>query len=163
MSPSQVSQVANRARGSGDIEFLRRMESSPSPLMREAALEALAVHYVLSGDMATAAIKAETFDREFGKNHEGLPIYRTITDERTIKDPQQRLAATRFALQKLPIDSVHYAAIALDQAKLLKQLYPDKPQPADWLEALKNKALTKEELSQLSVPDADKLTIIMCK
>ena len=87
MSPSQVSEVAYKARASGDIEFLRRMESSPSPLMLEAAMEALAVHFVLNGEIDTALKEAETFDREFGKNFQSWPIYRTITDQRYIKDP----------------------------------------------------------------------------
>jgi len=146
MSPSPVSQVAHKARASGDIEFLRRMESSPSPLMREAALEALAVHYVLNGDIDAAEIKAETFDREFGKNRQSWPTYRTITDRRSIKDPTLRLAATGLALQKLPFDSTHYAVIAREQAKLLDQLYPDTPLPAEWLEKLGNDSKLKYEI-----------------
>jgi len=82
----------------------------------------------------------------FGRNHQSWTIYRTITDQRYIKDPNQRLAATRLALQKLPLDSTHYAVIALEQAKLLGQLYPDLPLPAEWLEKLGSDPKLKYEV-----------------
>ena len=96
--------------------------------------------------METAEIKAEAFDREFGKNYEAGRIYRFITDDRRIQDPDQRLAATRLALQKLPFDSTLYAVIAREQAKLLGQLYPDTPLPAEWLEKLGNDPKLKYEI-----------------
>jgi hypothetical protein len=146
ISPSRISEIAYQARGSGDIEFLRRMESSPSRLMREAALEALAVHHVLEGDMDAAKSTAEAFDREFGKNHQYWSIYRTITDERLIKDSSRLLDATQLALQQVPFDSKDYAAIATQRAKLLGQTEPDQPLPAEWLEKLNQNPKLKYEV-----------------
>lgn len=136
MSPSMVSRVASQARANGDMEFLRRMESSPSPLMREAALSALTLHHVLAGDMEAAEQVAETFDREFGNGNEKWSIYRRITHKNNVKDPSRRIAATQLALQHVSIDSYDYAAIAREHAKLLGLLYPGKPVPADWLAKL---------------------------
>ncbi len=144
--PSRISEIAYQARGSGDIAFLRRMESSPSRLMREAALETLAVHHVLQGDMLAAKSTAEAFDREFGKNHQYWSIYRTITDDRLVKDPARLLAATKLALQQVPIDSKDYAAIAVQRAKLLGQTKPDQPLPAEWLEQLDQVPKLKYEI-----------------
>ncbi len=144
--PSRISEIAYQARGSGDIAFLRRMESSPSRLMREAALETLAVHHVLQGDMLAAKSTAEAFDREFGKNHQYWSIYRTITDDRLVKDPARLLAATQLALQQVPIDSKDYAAIAVQRAKLLGQTKPDQPLPAEWLEQLDQVPKLKYEI-----------------
>ncbi len=144
--PSRISEIAYQARGSGDIEFLRRMESSPSRLMREAALETLAVNDVLQGDMDAAKSTAEAFDREFGKNHQYWSIYRTITDARVVKDPTQLLAATQLALQQVPFDSKDYAAIAVKRAKLLGQTNPDQPLPAEWLEKLDQNPKLKYEV-----------------
>lgn len=129
-----------------NIEFLRRMESSPSRLMREAVLEALAVDHVLKGDMDAAKSTAEAFDREFGKNHQHWSIYRTITDDRVVKEPARLLAATQLALQQVPFDSKDYAAIAVKRAKLLGQTNPDQPLPAEWLEKLDQNPKLKYEV-----------------
>ncbi|WP_222435956.1 TlpA family protein disulfide reductase [Rubripirellula tenax] len=133
MSPSFVSRVAHKARENGDMEFLRRMESSPSPLMREAALASLAMHHVDKSDVEAIKETAATFEREFGKNNKHWSIYRRITDDRSVKDPSKRFVATTIAMQRVPMDSPHYAPIARDHAKLLGQLHPDKPLPEDWL------------------------------
>ena len=146
MSPSRVSEIAYQARGSGDMEFLRRMESSPSRLMREAALEVLAVNHVLKGDIDAAKVTSEAFDREFGKNHQFWSIYRTITDDRLVKEPARLLAATQLALQQVPFDSKDYAAIAVQRAKLLGQTKPDQPLPAEWLEKLGQNPKLKYEV-----------------
>ena len=144
--PSRISEIAYQARDSGDIEFLRRMESSPSRLMREAALEVLAVHHVLKGDMDAAKSTAEAFDREFGKNHQYWSIYRTITDDRLVKEPARLLAATQLALQQVPFDSKDYAAIAVQRARLLGQTSRDQPLPAEWLEKLGQNPKLKYEV-----------------
>ncbi|QDT04995.1 Regulatory protein BlaR1 [Rubripirellula lacrimiformis] len=136
ISPSHLSRVATAARSSDDIAFLHRMESSSSPLMREAALAELTMHYVLAGKMDLAAGAAETFDREFGKGNEKWSIYRRITHKNNVKDPKRRLAATRLALQKFPVQSDDYASIARDHAKLLAELDPETPLPADWIAKL---------------------------
>ena len=146
ISPSRISEIAYQARGSGDVEFLRRMESSPSRLMREAALEALAVNHVLKGDIDAAKSTAEAFDREFGKNHQFWSIYRTITDDRVVKDPARLFAATQLALQQVPFDSKDYAAIAVQRARLLGQTKPDQPLPAEWLEKLDQNPKLKYEV-----------------
>jgi hypothetical protein len=145
MSPSRVSAIAYEARG-GDMEFVRRMESSPSPLMREAALQVLAELHVLKGDMDAAKSTSEAFDREFGKNHQYWSIYRRITDDRIVKDPAQLLAATQLALQQVPFDSKDYAAIATQRARLLGQTKPDQPLPAEWLEKLNQNPKLKYEV-----------------
>ncbi|MFK8113767.1 MAG: M56 family metallopeptidase [Rubripirellula sp.] len=152
MSPSHVSRVAAAARTSGDIAFLRRMESSKSPLMREAALAALAMHHVLEGDIEAAAGAAETFDREFGNGNEKWSIYRRITHEKSVKDPNRRIAATKLALQKIPVDSKDYPFIARDHAKLLGELFPTTALPADWLENLQSnpELLLQVELNHAS-------------
>ncbi|TWU07801.1 M56 family metallopeptidase [Stieleria varia] len=136
MSPSFVSRVAYRARESGDMEFLRRMESSPSPLMREAALASLAMAHVDQGDMKAIEDTTATFEREFGEKNQHWSIYRQITDDRAVKDPSKRFVATSIAMQRVPLDSPHYAPIARDHAKLLGQLYPDKPLSTEWLAKL---------------------------
>jgi hypothetical protein len=146
ISPSRISEIAYQARGSGDMEFLRRMESSPSRLMREAALEVLAVNHVLKGDIDAAKSTAEAFDREFGKNHQSWSIYRTITDDRVVKDPARLLTATQLALQQVPFDSKDYAAIAVQRARLLGQTKPDQPLQAEWLEKLGQNPKLKYEV-----------------
>jgi hypothetical protein len=146
ISPSRVSEIAYQACGSGDIEFVRRMEASPSPVMREAALQVLAELHVLKGDMDAAKSTAEAFDREFGKNNQSWSIYRRITDDRVVKDPAQLLAATQLALQQVSFDSNDYAAIAVQRAKLLGQTNPDQPLPAEWLETLGQNPKLKYEV-----------------
>ncbi|MEZ6132807.1 MAG: hypothetical protein R3C59_29415 [Planctomycetaceae bacterium] len=136
MSPSMVSRVAHRARERGDLEFLRRMESSPSPLMREAALASLALHHVDKGDVEAIKETVVTLEREFGENNKHWSIYRQITDDRTVKDPSKRFVATTISMERVPMDSPHYAPIARDHARLLGQLYPDIPLPAVWLAKL---------------------------
>lgn len=148
MSPSHVSQVASAARESGDIAFLHRMESSTSPLMREAALGALALHHVLEGEIDAAKQAAVAFDKEFGIGNEKWSIYRRLTHENNVKDAKRRFAATQFALEMVPIESKDYAFIAREHAKLLGKLYPDAALPADWMELLKRdpKLLLQVEL-----------------
>jgi len=45
----------------------------------------------------------------------------------------------------IEIYSTHYAVIAREQAKLLGQLYPDTPLPAEWREKLGNDPKLKYE------------------
>ncbi|MGB7328075.1 MAG: hypothetical protein WBD31_24580, partial [Rubripirellula sp.] len=133
MSPSFVSRVAAQAMSGGDIEFLHRMKSSPSPLMREAALQSLAMHHVIQGDVEEAKRYAETYRKEFDKDTRPWSIYWSITHYKNVTDPERRLAAIEMALPMLPIDTSDYRSLAVDYAKLLGQLSPAKPLPADWL------------------------------
>jgi hypothetical protein len=145
MNTSMGERVAYKALENGDMEFLRRMESSQLPMMRAPALETLAVHRIRNGDIDAARMTAETYDREFGKNVTSS-IYRTITDDRLVKDPARLLAATQLAVQQVPFDSKDYHAIAVKRAKLLGQTNPDQPLPAEWLKKLDQNPKLKYEV-----------------